>query len=259
MKSRSNALGFCVVALVGCSPSPANVGQSPEVTWWTDHESGDLGDWSQNKQGGSWTLGGGTVEVAAGIARSGNHALRATVRSHEDSARSAAIALRGRVTPEEACYSAWFWVPAPVSASEFLLFFKFRSRTNASDYDTSVEVWDFNVVPNRDGALVVSVHRHDTDEVFTSERPTLPIGRWFQLEACLRAASDKTGRLILWVDGVTTFERAPLATMPSQYVEWNVGGVTQGLTPATATVYVDDAAISTHQLGPDFPVFWRGE
>jgi hypothetical protein len=82
-------------------------------------------------------------------------------------------------------------------------------------------------------------------------------GRWFQTEACLRAAADATGQLTVWFDGTLVFDVAGQAVMPSSYVAWNVGAVAEVISPAPATLYVDDAAISSERLGPSYPVFWR--
>jgi hypothetical protein len=64
--------------------------------------------------------------------------------------------------------------------------------------------------------------------------------------------------LSVWVDGELLFDLTDTPTMPSTYAEWGVGGVADVITPPRATSYVDDAAISTRRLGPDFPIFWRG-
>jgi len=48
-------------------------------------------------------------------------------------------------------------------------------------------------------------------------------------------------------------------TMPSSYIEWVVGGGTEVIDPSPAIMFIDDAAVSKRRLGPDFPVFWRGE
>jgi hypothetical protein len=84
------------------------------------------------------------------------------------------------------------------------------------------------------------------------------VGRWFQTEAFFRAANDATGRLQVWFDGTLIYDLTE-PTTPSDYVEWSVGAIAEIITPAPATLYVDDAAISTARLGPDYPVFWRGE
>lgn len=256
MTRRSLALVALGALATGACTEPVNLGESPEILWWTDHETGDLSDWTRDG-GGTWTMGGGTVEPALGLARSGKYALRSSVTSSSDALRSAGIGIREGLMPEEACYSAWFFLPTAVTTTSFWLFFKFRSRTVADQPTTDVDMWDVDVVSASDGGLVLSLFRRDRDEEVASSSVSVPVARWFQLEACLRAASDATGKLAVWLDGQPAFALDAQFTMPSQYVEWNVGNVAQGITPSTASIYVDDAAVSSRRLGPDYPVFWR--
>lgn len=241
-----------------CSGEPANVGQSPEVLWWTDHETGDVSDWT--REGGStWTSGGGKVEVVSTFVRSGRFALRSTVSSSSATAKSAGIAIRAALTPAETCYSAWFYVPMAVTTTGYWLIYKFRSRSVVDQPSSDVDMWDLDVVGGQNKSLVLALYRHDRDERAVAETVSVPIGRWFQLESCLLAASDDTGRLSVWLDGVTAFELTAQLTMPSQYVEWNVGSIAEAINPSSVSVYVDDAAVSTRRLGPNFPIFWRAK
>ena len=66
-------------------------------------------------------------------------------------------------------------------------------------------------------------------------------------------------RLTIWFDGVQVFDQSGIPTMPSSLIEWDVGGVTEAIVPDPATMFIDDACVSTRRLGPSFPVFSRGE
>jgi hypothetical protein len=103
----------------------------------------------------------------------------------------------------------------------------------------------------------VALYHHSTGNMPNLANPPVPIGRWFQTEALVRAAGDATGQLTVWFDGTLVFDVSGQPVMPSSYVEWSVGGVAEVISPAPATLYVDDAAISTERLGPGYPVFWR--
>lgn len=226
------------------------------MLWWTDHETGDLSDWL-SESGDTWTANGGALDLVSSPVRSGRYALRANVASGAGGIASAAIGIRGALTPNEACYSAWYFIPTRITTTGFWLFFKFRSRQVADQPNTDVDMWDLDVVTADNGSLVLSLYRHDREEVLAGLDTSVPIGRWFQLEACLLAANDDTGHLAVWLDGQRVFELNAQLTMPSQYVEWNVGSIAREITPMSASIYVDDAALSTRRLGPDFPVFWR--
>ncbi len=228
---------------------------SPDVLWWTDHETGDTSDWFRDAQGSTWTSGGGQLSVATEHARSGRHALRSVIVSG-----AGAVAERAGLLPVNGYYSAWYYVPAVVTATQYWLCFKFRSRRVATDPTTDGEAWDVDFIS--DGTVgmrfVLFGHASQTNEPAITETP-VPIARWFQIEAFLRATNDNTGQLTIWVDGTKVFDVQARPILPSPYIQWEVGGITSGITPPNATLFVDDAAISTRRLGPDYPIFWRGD
>jgi hypothetical protein len=234
------------------------MGTSPEILWWTDHEDGDFSGWSNggSDRGGVITSNEGQIEVATAYARSGRYAMRATVTSPGEPVASVGMAQRSGILPEEAYYSAWYYIATPMSAGEYWLFFKFRSRRIASDPSTMVDLWDVDFNARADGTMGVFIYHHDSGNRAPLATPTVPVGRWFQVEAFFRASNDATGKLKVWFDGTLIYDLTE-ATAPTEFVEWSVGSIAEIVTPAPATLYVDDAAISTSRLGPDYPVFWR--
>ena len=198
-----------------------------------------------------------------GIGRPGAEDFRqakAALRAVSDGASddiSAGIAIREGSMLSDTCYSAWYYLPTLVTVTKVWLFYKFRSRSVADQPSSDVDMWDLDVVTGQNQALVLSLYRHDREEMAVAESVSVPVERWFQLESCLLAANDSSGHLRVWLDGASAFELTAQLTMPSQYVEWNVGSIGEALNPVSASVYVDDAAVSTRRLGPNFPVFWR--
>jgi hypothetical protein len=262
--ARCCALGVAALALscalAGCSDAPVNLGNNPDVIWWTDHETGDTSDWSRNAEGTTWTSSGGQLDVVDAPARSGNHALRSVVTSVSSVGMlSGAVAERAGIVPVDAFYSAWFYVPVSITSTSYWLVYKFRSRRMASDAASDVDAWDLDFLSDGHGGMQFTLFGHAAN---ANETPTVvtpvPIGRWFQVEAFLRATNDNTGKLTIWIDGVTAFDVQARPTVPSPFVEWSVGAITEMIAPTPATIYVDDAAISTRRLGPTFPIFWRG-
>lgn len=105
----------------------------------------------------------------------------------------------------------------------------------------------------------LSLYQHSnpsTRQNYTAE--SLPIGQWFQVEVNLHSATDSSGNLTVWLNGTQIFAVVNQATMPSSYVEWVVGGATESIDPDPGIMFIDDAAVAKRRLGPDFPVFWRG-
>jgi hypothetical protein len=258
---RRRALIF-IPALAGwtCGCAPANIGQSPEILWWTDHETGDFSDWDQ-KGGYHWSAQGGVTEIVTrpNPTRSGQYSFRSSVTSPGTGTQSGAEASRSGGLPTEAYYSAWYYFPEAIVSTSYWLFFKFRSRTDPSDDTTTVNTWDLDVMTDSNGAMNLALYHHSNSDEQTAAALSIPIGRWFQVEAFLRAVNDNTGRITIWFDGVQAFDIGGQATMPSPYIEWSVGGIAEVISPNPAAMYIDDAAVSTKRLGPAFPVFWRGD
>jgi hypothetical protein len=261
-------LGLCAVRYVllalasstlpACSAKPVDLGRDPRILWWTDYETADFSDWASDGRGSTWVYSGGTVDVASDYARSGSYSMRSVVFSPDLGTISAGTARRSEGLPAEAYYSAWLYLPAPLTATYYWLFSKFRSRTVATDPNTFVDVWDLDMRVQA-GAMHFALYHHDSGDEPALASPVVPVGRWFQVEAFLRPTPANDGRLSVWVDGSLLYDLVDTPTMPTAYVEWSVGGIAEMVTPPRATLYVDDAAISTQRLGPDFPVFWRGE
>jgi hypothetical protein len=80
--------------------------------------------------------------------------------------------------------------------------------------------------------------------------PVVPVGDWFQVEGFYRNAQDQSGRLTLWLDGHQIIDlHQPMA--PTPWVAWEAGSIAPDLTPASATMHIDDCAVSRSRVGPD--------
>lgn len=253
---RFAAVGLMALTLTSaCGSDSAYVGKDPAIVWWTDYESGDLSAWAaQNSK--IWTANDGAASVVTSPVRSGRYAMRSIANSGDPNVISAAIGVREALTPEQACYSAWYYLPLLVTPNDVWVLFKFRSRTRVNDSGTSVDLWDVNVTSDGTNP-VFGLFNHDTQVETPSQGGNVPAGRWFQLEACFLASSGLDGKLLVWLDGELMFDIEDQPTAPSPWVEWNIGSIGKGTSPPSATVYIDDVAVSTHRLGPDYPVFWR--
>jgi len=251
------------VALATCGCAPADLGQDPNILWWTDHETGDLTDWDRG--GAHWAFTEGTLEIATlpNPTRSGKYSLKSSVKTQAAGTQSAAQALRTGGLPTEAYYSAWYYFPALIINTNYWAFFQYRSRTDAADDTTALNIWDLEVITDSNRAMYLSLYRHAFDSVQVNRwdvtTPSIPVGQWFQVEMFLRATNDSSGRLTVWFNGALIFDVSGQPTMPSSYIEWVVGGGTEVIDPSPAIMFIDDAAVSKRRLGPDFPVFWRGE
>jgi hypothetical protein len=199
------------------------------------------------------------LELVSNPTRSGQFAVKATVLATSGLGNvSAALVSRRGTIPQQAFFSAWFYVPISITETSYWLLFKFRSTSGT----LATELWDLDIAPftQATSALRIRLYSHQsgTDVAPLSEEKALvPIGRWFQTEALFRAANDASGKLSVWIDGRLVFELLDLATAPDTEVEWSIGAATETITPSSASLFFDDAAITNTRLGPDFPPFWR--
>ena len=155
--------------------------------------------------------------------------------------------------PTEAYYSAWYNLPRTVSVGVYWVIMKFRQRTVVDDASTERELFDLNLKTLGSGGMSLRVYSHQNGggdlALSVPEDPVVPVGPWFQIEAFYRAAADSSGRLTFWLDGQQILDlRGP--TGPTPWVAWDVVSVAQSLTPDTATLFVDDCAISLSRVGP---------
>ena len=234
-----------------------DVGQDPDFLWWTDHETGGLDDWTRGGAAGGSTYeaGGGSVSVGSGVARSGRYAL-VSMAGAAGTTSAGQASRHGPTTP--AHYGAWFYLPAAATPATYWVFFSFHA-TDAGAGD--IALWDLNLADAGGGALTLQLLRHDTGDVTPAAPPlTVPRGRWFQVQADFHPAADDTGALRISLDGALAFD-VEGATLPAgasiSNVTWTLGTITDGLMPAPATLYADDAFIATRQIDYRAPPFWR--
>ncbi len=237
-------------SVAGCGDA-IDLGPDPDLVWWTDFESCDLGDFAVN-----WQAGGGQLTAVTSPARSGRCAIRSEVVPQPAGTISGAQLIHPGPIPADAYESAWFFVPDTIAAVGYWVFFKLGSRGAIDDPATGVDVWDFNLQPTAAGGLEIAIIPRTSSVVAPSALAdaSVPIGRWFQVETHLRASPGDDGVLELWRDDALLFDvRGP--TAPSAAVSWSLGGGCEQLASPAAIMNIDDAAIAKRRLGAGFPAF----
>jgi hypothetical protein len=255
--TRAAALALLACVGLACSDEPVSLGPDPDFLWWSDHETNDLSDWTRGGSAlGATYSQGGDVAVTTEQHRSGAHALRSTVTAPPGGPQAAAQIWRAGFAEEKAYYGAWFLLPAAATPTTYWVFCSFHLRTPSG---ADLALWDVKLAWTGLNLELALLH-HDSGDVVPFARVPIPIGRWFQIEAELEPRPDANGRLRIWLDGALAFDvQGPTssADAASAPITWEVGTLTDGLTPVTGTLYVDDAYVSLRQLGPGFPPFWR--
>lgn len=240
-------------------------GDHPDFIWWTDHETGNLSDWTGGASpGGFVILGKSRVEVVKGIARSGDYALH--IQDDSPNERDFPLAARNGPLPKEVYCSAWYYVPEALQPKSYWWFMLFRSRQPPYDVGSAFRdeiAVSFTSLP--DGGMGLRVRRRsaasapdslELDEALVPEMErALPIAKWFQIEVFHRTGVDDSGRLTVWLDGEQVFDVTGPNSL-TEHAEWMVGGVVDALTTPAADLYIDDAAITKRRIGP-LPAFTR--
>lgn len=242
-----------VLAVLGSGCGEKSVYVGSDVLWTARFESGTFAEWTDSG-GSADARSPNTIQVSTQLAHEGGFSAKLAVSTPTAGAQqSASFALSG-VLPDEAYYSAWYYLPSRVSVGVFWILMKFRVRRVATDASTDDELYDLNLktLPSGDMSLRLYSHRPGGDVPLDVPDPIVPVGRWFQIEAFYRNVPDATARITFWLDEQRIVDVAgrPTGAVSSSWVGWNVCSIAENLNPAAADLYVDDVAVSRTRVGP---------
>jgi hypothetical protein len=230
---------------------PAATPVGGRVLWSADHETGDLSQWTAGDGGGAFNSGTGEVRVSQVVARTGRHSLALSIRDADGQPQAARI-FRWAENPLEAYYSAWLLFPEPFQTGRWWDVFQFKSPDQAG---VSQPAWVLNVGNLPTGEMVFYLWDALGQQAHqqSPEATAVPVGRWVHVEALYRRSTGQAGRIAIWQDGVRLLDRDGVRTALSESVQWSLANYTDWLVPRSATIYADDAVISTTRVGPTEP------
>jgi len=225
------------------------------VLWSADMETGDLSQWSRPDVPGGPNAGGGvfnsgtataTVDVAS-LSHGGSHSAKLYVNtlSSPEISTSGTRLFRWleSETHTDVFYSVWYFFPrryTPNGNPPWWNVFTWKSKHD----DTSDPFFALNVGNRPDGSMFFYLYNQNTKTSYSQAIMNIPDGQWFHVEAFYKCAGDNTGHVTFWQDGVQLFD---VPNVQTRYAggtcEWSVNNYSSSLNPATATIYVDDAAI----------------
>lgn len=245
------------------SPTPTNPAQ-PQATatstpsagtvlWSADHETGDFSQWTQGWCGGTADSGTGDTSISTDLAHGGRYALKLSIENASGTRQGARMG-RWKCNPSEGYYSAWYYIPVHVTTDQWWNVFHFKSMDPNS---VSRPMWDLNVGNLPNGAMYFYLVDKSNGSPREIHQPqvnpgvlTVPVGRWFHIEAFYRRSTGASGRVTFYQDGVMIFDMNNVKTALSDNVQWVVNNYTDNITPSTLSIYVDDAKIATGRQGP---------
>jgi Polysaccharide lyase len=232
-------------------------------------ETGNLTQWTKSSvvngssQGGSYDSGycsRPTNGVSTDVARTGKYSMKMTIdTANRTSSGCRQFRHAESVSGNPYYYSAWFYLPAKSSAIDYWNVFQFKSESATLNNS----FWVLDLMPRGNGALrlllrwkgaVVGPYSTDAStgtRYFDQTGMDVPVGRWFHIEAYLKQASDFSGRLTVWQDGVQLWD---MVNVKTKFVggdnRWSVNNYSDGVNPNPTALYVDDVVISTARVGP---------
>jgi len=209
------------------------------LLWSADHETGDLSQWTQGQFGEAvFNTGTGNVAITGDVAHSGNYALSLSISGARGETEAARL-LRWHDNPVEGYYSVWFDFPRVYRPAEWWNVFQFKSLGTESD-----PMWVLNVGNRPDGSMYFYLWDALTNTSYAPlRREDISPKKWTEVTAYYRRATDRTGRITIWQDGVLLFDVDQVQTAIADNVHWGVGNYTDNISPSDATIYVDDAEI----------------
>ena len=262
------------------------------IVWSADHEGGTLQEWTRDQfrepgsgiylTGGRDAIANATREVAhtgrwsaeatirqAVRARSGNRAVRLMVwtdRAWDDG---------GKLFPDVAHYSVWIYFPHDYNPNKYPPWdpgdggwwnvFQFKSK---DAQDESQPLWTLNVAHD-DARGTMHFELYSKFNEPRSRRQAQPLvvpsRRWIHVEALYRAALGPRGSIAFWQDGQPIFRVDNVVTQlggkagDEMQPTWGIGNYTDHISgdahgEGRATIYFDDAAVSTERLSQSLDV-----
>jgi hypothetical protein len=181
-------------------------------------------------------------------AHSGRYSIKLTgvadsLTGDPNSPRGAGV-FRAQPFPEEAYYSAWYFLPIPYEPSTSWTILSFKSMDDPGEPTSLI---DLRLRSLPDGGLTLSLFDHRAqylESPLPALPPEVPIGSWFQIETLYRNVADSTGRIAIWLNGIAVYdERRPMTGIP--WVYFSPCNTVNAMVPSSAVLYIDDVAVST--------------
>ncbi len=257
---------------------PSSIQKS--ILWIGDLEEGTLDDWSYSgflyPGGGVFNSGEPDIDILVSpeITHSGTFAAKTTITSaFQAENESRAVRLmrwtdrpwddNGEFFPNAAYYSAWLYVPHTYNPNKYepwdpgdggwWIVFQFKSV--AVDGEDSEPVWTLHIDHDDDEGFMFfrlfSLYNPPLSHLQTNPVP-IPVGEWVHLEAFYEQSVTQDGRITVWQNGQRILHVPNVRTILLEPARWGIGNYTDhidgGPTPGSATLYFDDAVVSTKRV-----------
>ena len=222
------------------------------VLWSADMETGDLSQWAlpgellaADQGGGVYDERSGSVSVTDRVAHGGRYSIEMTINDGGGTDQAVRI-FRWYENPVQAYYSVWYLFPQSYTPARWWNVMQFKSK---APYPKDT-LWVLNVGNRPSGEMYFYLYDWQQCEGYNQTVRDIPVGRWVHVEVLYRRSATKSGRVAVWQDGVLLFDQDGVQTTTAGDVQWSVDNYTDQISPSPATIYADDAAISTKRIDP---------
>ena len=234
------------------------------ILWAGDHEEGNMSDWYVGSGGGEFNSGSAVSVASTDVAHTGQYSAKGTISTPPNPSAVRLFRWNESLANAQAYYGAWFYFPRTYTMDWWFID-QFKSRTCST---CNPDPFWFVQVANRPngnmycrliwwygpwpGGTVEGPHAGEFGgRTYEQTTLDLPTNQWVHLEIFLRQSSSFTGQIVVWQDGVEILRQDNVKTRyPAMGNEWSIGSYAGTISPSPATIYFDDATISTGRLGP---------
>ena len=234
------------------------------ILWAGDHEEGDMSDWYVAGGGGEFNSGSAVSVASTDVAHTGTYSAKATITTPPNPSAVRLFRWGESLVNPQAYYGAWFYFPRNYTMGWWFIdqfksrtcsgcnpdpfwFVQVANRPNGAMYCRLI--WWYGPWP---GGTVEGPHAGEFGgRTYEQTLKDLPTNQWVHIEIFLRQSPNFGGQIIVWQDGVEILRQDNVKTRyPYGGDEWSIGSYSDSISPSPATIYMDDAIISTGRIGP---------
>lgn len=237
-----------------------------QIVWSADMETGDISQWDHNAP---WRSGPGLTDFRLSTTQvhGGRHSLATSIDTRIGTAgirwARRYITRDAPLLPDEAYYSAWFYLPGPFKSQwwNFMQWKRSYQRPNGGSSDPVASV-NFEERAGSDALYFALNYKVGNDGGYktpgwgnvASSPIDVPLRQWVHLECKYRWSTVRNGEITCWQDGQQIWSLTGIKT-EFDYVgdayprQFSVNAYASEVSPAPYTFYLDDVAISLNRLG----------
>lgn len=246
---------FAFAVFSGCAGYTAKTAGGSPPLWSANMETGDLSQWFFPMNGPVGNFGGdiensgiASAVASTDFAHSGKYSAKLTITT-PDSPTSGARLFRWAEaqTYPQLYYSVWYYFPQSYTPALFWNVLQWKSKHVVSGAAVSDPFFSLEVGSLPNGEMFFYLGDDHLGTTFQQSAQSLipvPVGRWFNVQAFYKCDASGAGEVKIWQDGTQLWD---VPNVDTRYADgdcaWSVNNYSSGLSPASATIYIDDAAI----------------